>query len=726
MKWDFLGVNDFHSEFGNEVFSTSELEEQKVEFVRSWFMENGSTVPDDDQLAAIASVDKNLQLVARAGSGKTTTVVHRALFLIKHCGVQPNEILILAFNRKAAREVRIRILSLLGEWIDDEIEECIGELNSTGGEREDEAIDDLAYKYEIELPFVMTFHALGYAIAPPNESLSEEGGEMEVNQSLSKVIDAKFQGSEARALIKKIMLCHFREDRSRVFHDFRESFKGGARYCSSLPWESMKGEKVKTPGEKVIADYLFEHGIEYKYQRNFNWSGVNYRPDFTLTNSNLAIELFGDSGDENFDNMYRSKRAFWSAQTDWALIEFHSDEFDYDDPESIRSVIRGKLEANGVFNSRQSEDSVWQLIGERAERRFKSAMFSFFEKCRQQRLSPSDLQNLVESHDAVSSVEEWFLQIASNLFIDLSEDDAGDVGRGFYNMLEKAIEAIDGGQTSFRRSSGSGNLNNLRYLFVDEFQDFSELFYGLVKAIREQNEDLNLFCVGDDWQAINGYAGSDLSYFENFSECFGESRKLYLATNYRSASSIVEAGNSLMEGLGKPAKSFKEDEGDILVSYLDDFKPSVPEKGRHGYDLITPALLRLIPPALAEGLDVVLLCRTNYVPWSVNSDKKDLHGFLSHVRSFLPEEVKDRVSVSTSHKYKGLEKSMVVVLDAKAKSYPLIHSDAVFNRVLGDSPEKTIEEDRRLFHVAMTRAEEKLVIFTDGRETSPFLEDLTD
>jgi len=488
----------------------------------------------------------------------------------------------------------------------------------------------------------------------------------------------------------------------------------------------MKGEKVKTPGEKVIADYLFEHGIEYKYQGNFNRSGVNYRPDFTLKKSRSVIELFGDSGDENFDDMYRSKRAFWSAQTDWALIEFHSDEFDYDDPESIRSVIRGKLEANGVFDSPLSEDRIWQMIGERADRRFKSAMLSFFEKCRQQRLSPSDLQNLVESHDAVSSVEEWFLQIATNLFIDLSEDDAGDVGRGFHNMLEKAIEAIDGGQTSFRRSSGSGNLNNLRYLFVDEFQDFSELFYGLVKAIREQNEDLNLFCVGDDWQAINGYAGSDLHYFENFSECFGESRKLYLSTNYRSASSIVEAGNSLMEGLGKPAESFKEDEGDLLVSYLDDFEPSVPEKGRHGFDLITPALLRLIPPALAEGLDVVLLCRTNYVPWFVNSDKKDLHGFLSHVRSFLADEVKDRVSVSTSHKYKGLEKSMVVVLDAKAKSYPLIHSDSVFNRVLGDRTEKTIEEERRLLHVAMTRAEEMLVIFTDAREASPFLKDLTD
>jgi DNA helicase-4 len=80
--------------------------------------------------------------------------------------------------------------------------------------------------------------------------------------------------------------------------------------------------------------------------------------------------------------------------------------------------------------------------------------------------------------------------------------------------------------------------------------------------------------------------------------------------------------------------------------------------------------------------------------------------------------------LSTTHGYKGLEKRVVIVLDAVARSYPLIHPDWVFSRILGDSPEKITKEEQRLLYVALTRAVQTLVIFTDGRSKSPFLEEL--
>src|SRR3989338_10460235 len=67
---------------------------------------------------------------------------------------------------------------------------------------------------------------------------------------------------------------------------------------------------------------------------------------------------------------------------------------------------------------------------------------------------------------------------------------------------------------------------------------------------------------------------------------------------------------------------------------------------------------------------------------------------------------------------------MVIVLDAVARSYPLIHPDWAFSRILGDSPEKIAEEEKRLFYVALTRAVDTLVVVTDGRSKSPFLEEL--
>ena len=64
------------------------------------------------------------------------------------------------------------------------------------------------------------------------------------------------------------------------------------------------------------------------------------------------------------------------------------------------------------------------------------------------------------------------------------------------------------------------------------------------------------------------------------------------------------------------------------------------------------------------------------------------------------------------------------MLDAVARSYPLIHPDWAFSRILGDSPDKITKEERRLLYVALTRAVKMLVIFTDGQNKSPFLEEL--
>lgn len=82
------------------------------------------------------------------------------------------------------------------------------------------------------------------------------------------------------------------------------------------------------------------------------------------------------------------------------------------------------------------------------------------------------------------------------------------------------------------------------------------------------------------------------------------------------------------------------------------------------------------------------------------------------------------ISISTAHRYKGLEKSAVILLDAIDGCYPLIHPDWVFSRVLGDSLDKITREERRLFYVALTRAIDKLIIITDNNNISPFLFEL--
>ncbi len=239
---------------------------------------------------------------------------------------------------------------------------------------------------------------------------------------------------------------------------------------------------------------------------------------------------------------------------------------------------------------------------------------------------------------------------------------------------------------------------------------------------------MELFCVGDDWQSINGFAGSELIFFEEFEEYFPDYKRLYMVTNYRSGQSIVEAGNTLMDGLGKHASPNKNTTGTVLVADLDEFQPSILEKECHGQDFFTPAILRLVQKSLSENREIVLLSRLNEIYWPVAGNdtrnlrrKISLNMFENTVRSFFPKELKNRISVSTVHKYKGLEKKTVVIIDGVESCYPLIHQNWVFGRIFGDDLEKIVMAEQRLFYVAITRAIDELFIVTSGVEKSPFL-----
>lgn len=750
---NYLSADSFFRDSCSNLIAKDEYEQEKISFVKSWIAENTplskngeKQLPDDEQAAAIAAAHGHLQVVARAGSGKTTTLVNRALFLLKHCGITPSEMLLLAFNRKAALEIRRRLLALLGEGaeaavaadVDCRIREASKHKRIDRDEIEANALDAVATKLNVTLPHIMTFHALAYAIVHPEESLLYNGAEGEsqgLSRVIQQVIDDHFQIPSIKDQVRELMLAHFREDWDRIIDGHYDRSKDELlQYRRSLPRESLGGEYVKSFGEKIIADFLFEHDIPYKYERNYWWNGINYRPDFTIfqtSKSGIIIEYFGLKGDADYDEMSDEKRAYWDAKQDWTLIEFSPQDIASSGPESFLAALKERLQAQGIPCIRLSEDEIWDRIRDRAIDRFTKATVGFIGRCRKRSLSESELRSLINGYSPLSPVEEIFLNLAHRLYISYLGRLSATGEDDFDGLMQRAADSISAGQTLFQRISGSGDLALLRYVCIDEFQDFSDLFYRLLNAIRKQNPRVELFCVGDDWQAINGFAGSDLRFFENFTAHIGKSRQLYISTNYRSSKAIVDIGNSLMVGLGKPAIAHKKSTGKVFSFDLNKFEPSKLEEERHGRgDNITPAVLRLTSKSLADGLDVVMLCRRNAIPWFVNyqdqegTNVRGLARYLDLIRSFFPKGMKERISISTAHKYKGLEKPMVIVLDAVARSYPLIHPDWAFSRVLGDSPEKITKEERRLFYVALTRAIEKLVIITDGRSKSPFLEEL--
>lgn len=708
-----LSINFLHSdslfEKGPGAHLTwAEYEQEKIAFVQKWIARThistsgkAPVLPDDEQALAIATIDGHVQLVARAGSGKTETVANRAAFLLQHCEVAPTEMLLLAFNRDAAKEMVERVSAKLG----------------TG-----------------PLPHVMTFHALAYALLPGAKSLlvnSSDSGDQSLNQEFQMVLLDAMTSPDFERRIRQLMLGHFRTDWESIvrggLHLERDEMLSFRR---SLVNETLRGEYVKSYGEKVIANFLFEHDIPYFYEQH-HWVGnKNYRPDFTVPKSGamthgVVIEYFGFEGDPDYDEVSAKKRTYWESKAaHWKFIELGPDDWGRD-AARLQACVKQKLFAAGVPARRLSEDEIWLHARKRSILSFTEAVSGFVGRCRKQWRTPQDIRDLTLVHQFSCDIERWFVELAVEIYeLYLDRLDAINAD-DFDGLLQRATYALLEGVTAFSRKAGDGDLKKIRYLFVDEYQDFTELFHHLIAALRTVNPGVRLFCVGDDWQAINRFAGSDLKFYREFGQIFSPSRRLQLTTNRRSKRSIVQVSNTLMFGKGAPAKPGTDDVGIVNLVDLSKFRPTSLEVSIFKQSLLMPVVLRIAGAYLAKGQSVVLLSVKNMLT-DPGGLPITLESYLRTVQKRLPLGVRDRLSISTSHGFKGNQSDVVIVLDATERNYPLIHPNWIFYRILGESESAIVDESRRLFYVALTRAKHALFILTEGGRKSPFLDSISD
>jgi DNA helicase-4 len=404
--------------------------------------------------------------------------------------------------------------------------------------------------------------------------------------------------------------------------------------------------------------------------------------------------------------------------------------------EEFEGILTTRLRQAGIHVERLPDEVILRSLMEKQSKGFAGLVQQAISRAKRSGLGPEDVKRLIET---TSSLDERTTAFWKVVIIVYSRYQAKLVQEGyidFDDLIQRAVQIIEqsAGNCHFKvRPGHSIAVRDLQYLLIDEYQDFSQLFYDLVQSIRRQNPMLRILCVGDDWQAINGFAGSHLRYFTDFEKLFPIAETTTLLTNHRSRSQIVQQSNEFMHGKGDAAV-YRSDLGKGEVGRILIENVWLPPKDGNTFTQLNycfadfdPAFLsakfikachQIITTPRNRGKTCVILSRTNWIY------RRPVVEFKKKLKELLDEEEYKLISFSTIHSYKGLEADITIVADASSENFPFIHPDNQLLSPLGVKIEEVIEEEKRLFYVAMTRAKEQLYVFAEKDAMSIFIKHL--
>ena len=305
----------------------------------------------------------------------------------------------------------------------------------------------------------------------------------------------------------------------------------------------------------------------------------------------------------------------------------------------------------------------------------------------------------------------------SNLFLTVSEKYQRELSSllgkhqtTFSGLIKLAIRYLRSGQIRTR----------FRYIIVDEYQDLSALRQEFLHLLIGSSQ-ANLFAVGDDWQAIYGFSGSRVDFTLNFRKFWGDFSLHRISKTYRFGSTLANLSSSFImqdhTQIRKQIQSQKEDSSEPVVEVCGDSE-------RLDLEVLTHYL-----ESLSENSSILLLGRfqidlfrlAHCSKFNLTSD-----GIEFHARSDL------KIRFLTVHQSKGLEADYVIILnnrDAKL-GFPAHVKDPPLKAELVKITEElrldqvSVNEERRLFYVALTRAKKQVILLTiDGKESS-FIKEL--
>ena len=696
----------------NSRFVESELDRCNT------FFSTLAKYPLDRQQRECCVIDDDAGLViAGAGSGKTSVIMAKVAYLVKERGVAPSDILLISFTNKAADEMTERIRACLLQ-------------------------DGVA---------AMTFHKFGLEMIK-----SFVGGKYDIVEEsyLQKLVHRMMTGDErvmpgGYDMVVKYFAYYFNPDQTRK-ND--ESLGQKIERERTLNLETLKsmtearatdletgrvtfaGERVKSLEEALIANFLFLNGIEYEYESTYSKPYKDdgghriYRPDFYLTKDNVYLEHYGVDRDENpppffsaIEKIKYKNGMAWKRQLHAEHGNKYVESFSWWNKENVllANLEAALLKVGVEFHPRDPKE-VWRMLCENSRhqlREFETLLASFISLYKSNGLGEEHFDELLardagSEHDTAR--QRVFLKIAREVFVKYQASLAADKAYDFNDMICKATEVV--------KSLDAGSLP-FKYIIVDEYQDASMGRMRLLDAV-VQKTDAHLFCVGDDWQSIFRFAGSDINLFTRFSDFFGQaSVSMKIENTYRNSQELIDVmGRFVMKNPGQVKKTLKSNRHCLNPIRLIRYKQS----DANEYDKALSVAFDMIASEVkGKETSVLLLGRTKYDEQNLQRLKFVTRIGAGRYRVLPHPELS--CQFLTVHKSKGLEADYVILLNAKNSllGFPnLIADDPILQIVLSAPEPYDYAEERRLFYVALTRTRNSVFILMPEVFYSPFVDDL--
>ena len=678
---------------------------------------------DEEQREVVLSDEDYTLVIAGAGAGKTTTVAAKVRYLVERQGVNPEQILVISFTNKAVGELKDKINKGLG----------------------------------IPCP-VTTFHSTGYAILRKKDTVGKtivdsgflfnvinnylKGNILEQPELVDKLIlffgsyfDAPYEGDDLNDFFNYISKADFSTIKGNISEYTEEIINKRTGNRISIAHETLRSAQ-----EVAIANFLYLNNIDYRYEKPYQYNILRahkpYAPDFTLRQGDKVayLEHFGITEDGR-NNRYSPEQLqkYKNAINDKILLHRqHNTDLIYtfslyNDGRPMLEHLKEQLIAHGFVLSQRSSQEVFEKIVGTEENKYILKLV---------KLVCTFIQNFKTNGYTVEKFYEWeaqttnertrlFLDVAQQCYLEYAKRLKEKRAVDFEDMINESARILN-------QQMISGQTLDFKYIIVDEYQDISRQRFDLTKAL-SQICDAKIIAVGDDWQSIYAYAGSDITLFTKFKEAFGYGKELKITRTYRNAQEVIDIAGSFIQKNGAQLKkalvSPKHIEDPIIIESYTEEVDRKQTQGKGGkYYLIGKTVENIVAKILEENpkSSILLLGRYGFDAFNLSRSADFFYdektgGVMSKTFPGV------RLEFMTVHRAKGLGFDNVIIINGRNELYGFpsqIQDDPVLKYVVKDDHSIEYAEERRLFYVALTRTKNRVYIVTPEQHPSKFVTEL--